>query len=108
MSVSSVASGSQVCAISTTNTLSTQTAVGVYILVVDLTPMAAGDQLQLALNTKAKSGSASVSSYAVTYANAQSTPNVYSTPVPVTDQIVAQMTQTAGTGRTFDWNLLTL
>jgi hypothetical protein len=108
MSVTSVASGSQACTISTTHTLSTQTTAGVYILVVDLTNLAAGDTVVLALNTKAKSGSSSVAAYSVSYANAQSTPNVYSIPVPITDQIIATMTQTAGTGRTFDWNLLTL
>ena len=108
MSLTSVDSGSQTATISTEHTLSTQTTAGTYVLVVDLGNLANGDVVELRLKTKAKAAGTSRLAYLATFANAQGAPNTYSIPVPVDTEIVATLTQTAGTGRSFDWNLLTL
>ena len=102
-------SGSQTATISTEHNLGTEiTAAGTYVLVVDTGNMAAGDVLELRIKTKAKSGGTQRQAYAVSYANAQASPNKYSVPVPVDTSFQATLKQTAGTGRAFDWNILAL
>lgn len=109
MTVASNQSGSQTATISTEHQLgSAITAAGVYVLVVDTTPMVNGDILELRIKTKAKSGSTSRQSYFQTYSHAQSELNKYSVPVPVDTEILFTLKQTAGTGRAFDWNILSL
>lgn len=108
MAVTSVASGSQAATVNTEHTLTTQTTAGVYVLVVDLNVLVNGDTVELRIKTKAKAGSTSRFAYFEVYANAQESNVVYSVPVPIDTEIVATLKQTSGTGRTFDWNLLTL
>lgn len=106
MALISAASGSQSASISTEHTLATITDPGVYVLVVDTVNMVNGDELELRLKTKAKSGSTSRLAYSQTYIHAQGELNKYSIPVPVDTEIVATLKQVAGTGRSFDWNIL--
>lgn len=106
MTVTSADSGTQAATISSEHTLSTQTTVGVYVLVVDCNAMVLGDTLELRLKTKAKSGSTSRQSRIWTLANVQEDANFYSDPIAIDTEIVATLKQTAGTGRSFDWNLL--
>lgn len=109
MTVASNQSGAQTAVISTEHTLgSAITTPGVYVLVVDTNAMANGDSIELQVKTKAKAGSTSRIAYFVTYANAQSEANKYSIPVPSDAEISFTLTQTAGTARTFDWNILSL
>jgi hypothetical protein len=108
MAVTSKASGSQTATISTEHTLTTQTDAGVYVLVVDCNAMANGDELELRIKTKDKAGGASRLAYIATYAHVQAEPHKYSVPVPIDTEIVCTLKQIAGTGRTFDWNLLSL
>lgn len=109
MTVASNQSGSQTATITTEHALgSAITAAGVYVLVVDTNAMVAGDVLELRAKTKAKSGSTSRLAYFATFANAQGEANKYSVPVPVDTEVVFTLKQTAGTGRAFDWNILSL
>lgn len=109
MTVSSNQSGSQSATINTEHQLgSTITAAGVYVLVVDTNAMVNGDTLELRIKTKAKSGSTSRLAYYATYVNAQSDLVKYSVPVPCDVEFIATLKQTAGTGRSFDWNILAL
>lgn len=109
MTVASNQSGSQTATISTEHNLgSAITAAGVYVLVVDCNAMVNGDVLELRAKTKAKSGSTQRLAYFATYAHAQGELNKYSVPIPVTDELQFTLKQTAGTGRAFDWNILSL
>lgn len=109
MTVSSIQSGSQTATIGTEHALgSAITTPGVYVLVVDTNAMVNGDVLELRTKTKAKSGSTSRVAYLASFAHAQTELNKYSIPVPVTDDLVFTLKQTAGTGRAFDWNIVSL
>lgn len=109
MTVASNQSGSQTATISTEHDLGTAiTAAGVYVLVVDATNMVNGDTLELRAKTKCKSGSTARLAYFATYVHAQTELNKYSVPIPVTDSLLFTLKQTAGTGRAFDWNILSL
>lgn len=102
-------SGSQVAIIATEHTLGAAiTAAGVYVLVVDTSTMVNGDVLELRAKTKAKAGSTSRLAYAATYVHIQTEGNKYSVPIPVDTEVVFTLKQVAGTGRTFDWNILAL
>lgn len=106
MALSSVASGSQTAVIGTEHLLTTQTGIGIYVLLVSTAGMAAGDALTLKLKTKRASGDPSLIAYTYPFTDAQDVPNKYSVPVPVDTEIVCTLTQTAGTGRAFPWKLL--
>lgn len=109
MTVTSNQSGSQTATINTEHALgSAITAAGVYVLAVDTSNMVNGDVLELRIKTKVKSGSTSRVEYFATFAHAQSDPNKKCIPVPIDTEFVATLKQTAGTGRSFDWNILAL
>ena len=108
MPLTSVGSDTQTATLDTEHTLDTETAAGVYVLVVDMGNLANGDIVTLRIKTKAITGGTSRLAYSATYANAQAEPNKYSVPVPVSDEIVCTLEQTDGTGRDFPWNLLKL
>lgn len=106
MSLSSVGTGTQTAVISTEHTLDTETAAGVYILVVDMANLANGDIVTLKIKTKYASGGTSRLAFSSTYSHAQTELNKYSPPIPVDTEIICTLTQSAGTGRNFYWNLL--
>lgn len=109
MAVTSNQSGSQTATISTEHNLGTAiTTAGVYVLVVDTNAMVNGDVLELRAYTKAKTGSTSRLAYVVSYAHAQTELNKQSVPIPIDTQLQFTLKQTAGTGRAFDWNILSL
>lgn len=109
MTITSNQSGSQAATVGTEHTLgSAITSAGVYVFIVDTNAMQNGDVLELRANTKAKSGSTSRLAYFTTYTNVQDAPNKLSVPIPVDTEVVFTLKQTAGTGRTFDWNILSL
>lgn len=106
MTVASVDAGSQTATISTEHTLSTQTAAGVYVLVVDCNAMVAGDIVELRIKTKYASGGTERQARVYTLSNAQEDVNFYSDPIPIDSSFKATLLQTAGTGRAFPWNVL--
>ena len=109
MSVTSNQSGSQTAAIGTEHTLGAAiTTSGVYVLVVDSNAMANGDVLELRAYSKCKTGSTSRQARIGAFANVQVDPNKYSVPIPIDTQVTFTLKQTAGVGRTYDWNILSL
>jgi len=108
MALAIVSSGTQVATITTEHTLDTDTTGKTYVLVVDTGAMVNGDTLELRLKTKVLSGGTSRLAYMATFENIQAEPQKYSVPVPANIEIVATLKQTAGTGRSFPWSLLSL
>src|SRR3569832_1199339 len=109
MSVTSNQSGSQTAAIGTEHTLGAAiTTPGVYVLVVDTNAMANGDVLELRMYSKNKTGSTSRQARVGAFANAQVDANKNNIPIPIDTECTFTLKQTAGTGRAFDWNILSL
>jgi len=106
MGLQAAASGTQTAEIGTEHQLTSQTGVGVYVLVIDTNNMASGDALTLKIKTRANSGGELRLAYTLSYSDVQDEPNKYSVPVPINSEIVATLTQTAGTSRDFPWSLL--
>ena len=108
MAIAVVASGTQTATINTDHTLATSTTGKTYVLVVDTTNMANGDELTLRILTKPLTGSTEAVAYRAAYAHVQSEPVKYSVPVPANWSCKAILNQTAGTGRAYDWALLSV
>jgi hypothetical protein len=108
MSVTSVIHGSQTATIDTEHTLDTQTTAGVYVLVVDMSNLAAGDIVILRIKTKAVHDGTSHLAYEKEYSGVITEKHTYSIPVPIDTEIICTLEQTDGTGRAFPWNLLVM
>lgn len=108
MAITRDANGTQTATVTTEHSLSTRTAAGIYQLVVDLSNMVNGDEVELRVKHKVLSGSsAALEEYAI-YVNAQDIDVVRSVPIPSVDYIEFTLKQTVGTGRNFDWAVLKL
>lgn len=105
MAVSENTGGSQTATINTEHTLATITAAGTYQLVVDISNLADGDELELRIKVKARSGSTSRVVFVGTYAHDPGSDGevAISPPTPAPHEFVATLKQVAGTGRAFDW-----
>jgi len=103
-----IASGTQAATITTEHTLGTDTTNKTYVLVVDTGAMVNGDVLELRLYTIVLSAGTERLAYFATFQHAQTSPQVYSVPVPANISCKATLKQTAGTGRSFPWALLSL
>jgi hypothetical protein len=105
MATTEAAGGTQAATVTTEHTLTTQAVAGVYSLVVDLSPMVAGDKVELRVKVKSRTGETSKTVLFGRYAHVQAFPVVYSDPVETEVEVAASLKQTAGTGRTFTWSL---
>lgn len=103
-----VASGTQAATIGTEHDLATDTTNKTFVLAVDVAALANGDLLELRIYTKILTGGTERLAYFTTYQHAQTSPAVYSVPVPANIHLRATLKQTAGTGRSFPWALLSL
>ena len=101
----SIADGSQTAIISTEHTLNTTTAAGSYVLGVDLSNLSNGDKLTLRIKTKVRSVGTTRTTYIANYAHSQSTLNALSIPIASPHEFVATLEQTAGTGRSYNWEI---
>lgn len=108
MALVEVGSGSQACTLDTPHTLDTETGGKTYVFGVNLQPMLVGDVVILRAWTKLLSGSTSRLAYRAIYANVQEEHNVYSPPIPANREIIVTIEQTDGTGRTYEWALLSI
>jgi len=106
MGLVAVANGEQVATVNTEHSLTQQTGIGIYVLLVDTVGMQAGDTLVIRLKTKLGSSSSSQTAYTFTFNDVQDEPNKYSVPVPIDTEIICTLQQTAGSSRTFPWKLL--
>lgn len=103
-------SGTQAATVGTEHTLATVTTAGTYVLVVDANPLASGDTLELRIYDKVLGTSTSRVAYKGTFQDAQDADDKVklSIPVPATHEYKATLKQTAGTGRSFDWEIRAL
>jgi len=108
MAIAVVSSGTQAATVGTDHSLATSTTGKTYVLAVDTINMAPGDILELTAYTKVLSTSTAHLAYKAAYAHAQVTPNKYSVPIPANQSIEVKLKQVAGTGRNFDWALLSI
>ena len=98
--------GAQVCVISTEHTLATITQPGFYSLWLDLNALAASDTLEMRVKTKVTSGGTSRLHSLDTYNNAQTLFNITTQTIECMHEVVFTIKQTAGTGRTVNWEIL--
>jgi len=103
-----VASGTQTATLNTEHTLNTDTSNKTYVLGVDLNALVNGETVELRVYTKMLSGSTSRLAYIATYVNVQGIPNVFSPPITANNECKVTLKQIGGTGRAFDWVLLSL
>ena len=108
MAIAVVSSGTQTATISTEHSLATSTTGKTYVLAVNTANMVNGDELELRIYTKVLSGSTKQLAYYAAYAHTQGIPNKYSVPVPANQYCEASLKQTAGTGRSYEWALLSI
>ena len=108
MAWTEAAGGAQACTISTEHTLTTQTTAGTYVLVLDMTNAADGDTFEVRLKTIVRAAGSEAVAYLRCYVNNQDTDShiKYSVQVPVNVSIKETLKQTAGTGRTITWALI--
>jgi hypothetical protein len=98
--------GAQLTVLTTEHTLGTIAIAGVFQLFIDASVMAAGDTLELRAKVKVRSVGTTREYIVGTYNGAQTSPVLSSIPIPSTNEIVFTLTQTAGTVRTFPWEIL--
>lgn len=101
-------SGTQTATVGTEHTLATPTTLNTRILSVDLTNLALGDVVELRLYAKVASGGSQVLYSLQTFAHTQIEDCYISVPVPMPYGGQLTLKQTAGTGRSFAWNIQTL
>lgn len=102
------ASGTQAATVGTEHTLSTLTTVKTFVLVVDAGAMLNGDILELRVNTTVLTAGTSRLAYFGTYRDIQSMPQKISIPIPSDISAVFTLKQTAGTGRSYPWKVLSI
>lgn len=101
-------SGTQTATVNTEHTLATPTTLNTRILSVDLSNMALGDVIELRIYVKVASGGSQVVYTVQSFAQTQSEPAYISVPVPMPYGGQFTLKQTAGTGRSYAWNIQTL
>lgn len=108
MALISAANGDQTAVLDTEHTLATISSAGIFALVVDMSNMVNGDRTVLRMKTKCRAGATSRLAYEAIFAHVQGDPNKYSIPVPSDTEVICTLEQTDGTGRSYEWNLLSL
>jgi len=99
-------SGTQTAVISTEHTLFTTTTNKFYMGYIDLTNLSGGDTVELRLKVKIKGAGSVVQVRTETFSGAQVDPLWYFPPLPSDLEITITLKQTAGSGRNFDWRIL--
>jgi len=100
--------GSQTATVTTEHTLDTITTSGVFVLYVDTVNMAIGDYLTLRAKVKVRSVGTTRLAYTAKYAGVQGDLVKISIPVASTNEVVFTLEQTAGTGRAYPWEIMSL
>ena len=109
MAVTIENSGTQTAIIDTEHTLDTDADAKVFVLLVDTKAMVLGDILELRGKVKVLTGSTLALVYFATYAHVQE--EIVKASVPVTSpgfQMDFTLKQTAGTGRAFEWSVVSI
>ncbi len=106
-------SGTQTATIATEHVLLTQSTAKTCVLSVNLSNLVLGDSVTLNIYNKVLTGDTltpgtTLPEFSATYTHARSEGPVQSPAIVVAYQAKFTLTQTAGTGRAFDWNVCTL
>ena len=104
----SEANGSQTATISTEHTLATVTTAGTFVLHVDLVNMANDDELELRVKLKVRSTGTTREYQLARFMHAQAQEVVASIPVASPQECVFTLKQVAGTGRSYNWEVVKL
>lgn len=102
------ASGTQTATLTTEHTLATLTGTQNYVLVVDTANLANNETLELKIYSKVLSAGSERLVYQRRFKHAQAEPIKVSIPVPSDVSWKATLTQTGGTGRSYDWKVLSV
>lgn len=109
MAVTIIDSGTQLAVISTEHTLSTQVANRTYVLAVDLINMVADDILRIRVKSRVLAGGATQDTYRADYGPILPlNKTIITVPLPSTHEVSFTLTQLAGVGRNFDWEVRAL
>lgn len=106
MGLASVASGTKTTEIGTEQSLTQQTGVGIYVLLVDTDEMLAGDTLIVRVKTRHPDDASVKTALKDIYTDAQSEPHKYTIPVAIDTEIVCTIEQSTGIVIDCLWNLL--
>lgn len=101
-------SGTQTCVISTEHTLATPATAHTRVLQLDLNAAAIGDTFEIRLKTKVLSGGTIRVARRANVVHSQDGPIVESVPVAMPNGGEFSIRQTAGTGRSVPWAVVTL
>lgn len=108
MALANVSNGTQTATLDTEHTLATVTTGKTCVLLVDTVNLANGDVVILRAKVKTLTGSTEALAYMATFAHVQNDPVKISVPVPALYSVKFTLEQTDGTGRSFDWSVLSL
>jgi hypothetical protein len=100
--------GTQTATISTPYAVATITPDGSYALQLNLANMALGDVFTVTEGIKVRSVGTTATTQSSRFAHVQAEPVKIFIPRPSTNEVVYTVTQTAGTGRTFTWEVVQL
>lgn len=100
--------GSQTAVVNTEHTLATETEARTYVLVLDMSNMALGDAIEIRAKMKTRSGSTARQVYMESLSGVQSNPVFISLPIPSAHSVAFTLKQTGGTGRAFEWSVISL
>jgi hypothetical protein len=108
MTVASESSNTQSASVGTEHTLATPSSAKTRVLAVDLNALVAADVVELRIKAKVTSGGTERLAYLAVFAGPVTELTVFSPPVPMVYGGTFTLKQTAGTGRSFPWEILTL
>ena len=113
MAVSALASGTQTAVIGTEHFLAAAASPGTFTFHVDTNQLASGDTLELRVYQTVLSGGTPRVAYMQSYSGAQPADDTVKTSVPASNELSVanalrfSLKQTAGSGRSFPWKVLT-
>lgn len=100
------ATGSQTATIGVEHTLATITDLGSYVSSVDISNTAAGDEGVIRVYKKVRASSSSELIYPARFSHISKISNIIeSIPVRSNHEYILTLEQTAGTGRSYDWEV---
>lgn len=108
MAVTVESSGTQTATLTTDHTLYTFTGAKVTQLLVDTNALVNGETLELWILTKVLTGGTLRQVFYAAYKHIQADPIKISVPVAVTFSAGYHLRQTGGTGRAFDWSVISV
>lgn len=101
-------SGTQTATLTTEHSLATPTTMKTRVLLIDAAALVAGETLTLRIKGKVLTGGTERLIREAVFTGPLSEPNIQSMPTVMPFGGTFTLTQTGGTGRSFDWSVITL